>query len=65
MNLIFTERQNQVAYYICGKIYTHFVSPVPNTEFIAELSKLFIQSAWELLRCLKHYLKAIIFMMKY
>ncbi|MBK8348584.1 MAG: hypothetical protein IPL08_13590 [Saprospiraceae bacterium] len=28
-----------------GKYIIHFVSPEPNTEFIAELSKLFIQSA--------------------
>ena len=58
INLIFTERQNQVAYYICRKIYTHFVSPEPNTEFIAELSKLFIQSAWELLPVFKALFKS-------
>lgn len=49
INLIFTERQNQVAYHICNKLYTNFVCHTPDVEFVTELSKLFIQSNWELL----------------
>jgi uncharacterized protein (DUF1800 family) len=49
INLIFTERQNQVAYYICSKLYVHFIHHSPDPTFVTALSKLFIDSNWELL----------------
>ena len=46
--LIFTLRQTQVAHHICGKIYTHFISPVINEEMVNEMATTFINSGWEL-----------------
>lgn len=48
-NLIFTDRKNEVAYYICYKLYTHFVYHEPDNEFISSLATLFINENWELL----------------
>lgn len=58
INLIFTERQNQVAYYICHKLYIYFINHQPDNEFVTELSKLFIQSNWELLPVFKAIFKS-------
>lgn len=58
INLIFTERQNEVAYYICNKLYIHFVNHVPDTELVSELAKLFISSNWELLPVFKAIFKS-------
>jgi uncharacterized protein (DUF1800 family) len=52
-NLIFTERKVQVAQYICGKLYTHFIHKVPDQEFVNALADLFIASNWELLPVFK------------
>ncbi|MFZ1704196.1 MAG: DUF1800 domain-containing protein [Saprospiraceae bacterium] len=52
-NLIFTERKNQVAYYICSKLYAHFVYQKPDEEFVVALANLFISSNWELLPVMK------------
>ncbi|MEM1220550.1 MAG: DUF1800 domain-containing protein [Bacteroidota bacterium] len=46
-NLIFTQRKNQVAEYICTKIYTYFVNPTPNQEVIDAMAAIFIED-WEL-----------------
>lgn len=58
LNLIFTERKNQVAYYICQKIYKNFVYHTPDQQFITELSNVFIQSNWELLPVFKALFKS-------
>jgi uncharacterized protein (DUF1800 family) len=46
--LIFTARQNQVAHYICGKIYSHFISPIINEEMVNEMATTFMGNNWEL-----------------
>jgi len=46
--LIFTLKQNEIAHYICGKIYTHFVSPNLNEEIVAQMATTFISSGWEI-----------------
>ena len=48
-NLIFTERKNQVAMYICGKIYSNFVYHEPDQEFVVALANIFLANNWELL----------------
>lgn len=48
-NLIFTERKNQVALYICGKIYSNFVYHEPDQEFVVALANIFMANNWELL----------------
>lgn len=58
IQLIFTERQNQVAYYICKKLYIQFVHHTPEPEFVTELSQLFIASEWELLPVFKALFKS-------
>lgn len=58
INLIFTERQNEVAFYICKKLYLNFVNHTPDTEFVTELAKLFISSNWELLPVFKAIFKS-------
>ncbi|MBK8699078.1 MAG: DUF1800 domain-containing protein [Saprospiraceae bacterium] len=57
-NLIFTERKAQVAEYICGKLYRHFVQKNIDAEFVEQLATLFIQSNWELLPVLKALFKS-------
>lgn len=56
--LIFTERKNQVAYYICNKLYTSFIQQVPDAEFVTALANLFIESNWELLPVFKALFKS-------
>jgi uncharacterized protein (DUF1800 family) len=46
--LIFTRKANQVAQYICTKIYRHFVYDKPNATIIAALADTFKNSNWEL-----------------
>lgn len=57
-NLIFTERKNQVAFYICSKLYAHFVYHNYDEEFVVELANLFIASNWELLPVFKAIFKS-------
>ena len=51
--LIFTERKNQVATFICGKLYRYFIKSEIDVPFVEELATLFIASNWELLPVLK------------
>jgi hypothetical protein len=46
--LIFTERQDEVANYICSKIYRAFVSEELDPEVIQSLADTFKQNDWEL-----------------
>ncbi|MBK9256779.1 MAG: DUF1800 domain-containing protein [Saprospiraceae bacterium] len=56
--LIFTERKKQVAEFICGKLYSHFIHKNPDQEFVAELGQLFIDANWELLPVIKALFKS-------
>ncbi len=56
--LIFTVKQNEVAHHICGKIYTHFISPVLNEEIVNEMAITFINNGWELSPVFKQIFKS-------
>ncbi len=56
--LIFTERKDQVATFICGKLYRYFVKSEIDNDFVADLASLFIASNWELLPVLKALFKS-------
>ncbi|RMF03893.1 MAG: DUF1800 domain-containing protein, partial [Bacteroidetes bacterium] len=48
-DILFTERAQEIATYICGKIYRHFVHPLAPEAIVAELAQTFIDNNWELL----------------
>lgn len=52
-DLIFTERKDQVAVFICEKMYRFFIHKKPDNQFISELALLFQQNNWELLPVFK------------
>lgn len=56
--LIFTLRQQQVAEYMCEKLYTYFIYRVPDKEIIAGLAQTFINSNWEIVPVLKQLFKS-------
>lgn len=53
VNVLFEERAELIAPFICRKLYTFYVNPEPNEEVIAELATTFIASNWEILPVLK------------
>ncbi len=57
-NLIFTERKNEVAYYICSKLYSNFVYHTIDEEFVVQLANLFISGNWDLLPVFKAIFKS-------
>ncbi|HFC01385.1 MAG TPA: DUF1800 domain-containing protein [Phaeodactylibacter sp.] len=56
--LIFTMRRDQVAYFICEKIYKHFVYPEVNTDIINQMATTFKDNNFELLPVLKQLFKS-------
>ena len=57
-NLIFEHREAQVAQYICGKIYSHFVYPEIDPIVVNELASVFIDNDWDILPVLKTLFKS-------
>ena len=51
--LIFTLRSDEVANYICKKIYQYFIYRIPDEAIIEGMAETFKQSNWELLPVLK------------
>ncbi|MCB0569451.1 MAG: DUF1800 domain-containing protein [Phaeodactylibacter sp.] len=47
-NLLFTQRDEQVAHHICTKIYRYFVHPEVDTEIVAGLAQTFLDNNFEL-----------------
>jgi uncharacterized protein (DUF1800 family) len=47
-DLIFQERATEVSQYICSKIYTHFVHPVPNQTIIDGMAQTFRSNNFEI-----------------
>jgi uncharacterized protein (DUF1800 family) len=47
--VLFTQRAQEIATYICGKIYRHFVHPLAPDEIVAQLAQTLIDNDWELL----------------
>ena len=57
IEILFDEKSDLIANFICSKIYKHFVSPVVNENIISELSSDFIQNNFELLPIFKKLFK--------
>ena len=58
IEILFEEKTDLIANFICTKIYKHFVSPVVNENIISELSSDFIQNNFELLPIFKKLFKS-------
>ena len=48
IDLIFTERPEQVSKYICRKLYAHFVNPDVDSQVIDKLAMIFRQNNFEI-----------------
>lgn len=48
IDLLFAERADETATFIAGKLYQHFVNPVPCPEMIAELAAVFQANDWDI-----------------
>lgn len=47
-DILFEEREDEIAKYICGKLYRHFVSNDPSEEIIDELATIFKNNDFEI-----------------
>lgn len=56
--ILFTERAQEIATFICGKIYRFFVHPEPAEDIIAGLAQTFINNNWELLPVFEQLFKS-------
>jgi hypothetical protein len=57
-NLIFSERENQVAEYICGKLYRFFVYEEEDPTIVQGLADTFKQNNWEIAPVLRQLFKS-------
>ncbi len=57
-DLIFNSRRDQVAHYICQKLYRFFVYQEPNEEVVNELADTFKNNNWELAPVLRQLFKS-------
>jgi uncharacterized protein (DUF1800 family) len=58
VDIIFEERANEAAHYICRKLYREFVYELADEDIVDELSQLLIQSDWEIKPVLAKLLKS-------
>lgn len=58
INILFEQRETQVAQFICSKIYKYFVSPVVDQTIIDELAATFISSNYEIAPVLRQLFKS-------
>lgn len=56
--ILFTERKDQIAQFICQKIYTAFINPQPSDGIINELAATFKANNWEIAPVLKQLFKS-------
>lgn len=56
--ILFTQRKDQIAQFICQKIYTAFVNPQPNEVIINQLAETFKNNDWEITPVLKQLFKS-------
>jgi len=56
--ILFQERKDQIAPFICQKIYTAFVNPEPNEIIIDQLAETFKNNDWEIAPVLKQLFKS-------
>lgn len=58
VNILFAQRGNNVANFICTKLYKFFVSPVPDQTIINELSNTFVNNNFDIAPVLKQLFKS-------
>ncbi|MEM1215530.1 MAG: DUF1800 family protein, partial [Bacteroidota bacterium] len=57
-DLLFTERANEIATFICRKLYTYYVHPEPAEDIIAGMAVTFLANDWEILPVLRQLFKS-------
>lgn len=57
-NILFTQRASEIAHYICGKIYKHFVHPEIKEEIVAGLAQTLLDNNWELVPVFRQLFKS-------
>ncbi len=58
INILFQERSNQVATFICSKLYTYFVSPTCSEIIVAEMAQIFIDNNYNIAEVLRRLFKS-------
>ena len=58
IDIIFAQRESEVAHFICGKLYKYFVSPVVDQLAVNELATTFINNNYEIAPVLKQMFKS-------
>lgn len=58
INILFEERTNEVARFICSKIYNYFVSPVTNQTIVNQLANTFKNNNFEIAPVLNRLFKS-------
>ncbi len=58
VDLIFSQREQEAAWFICNKLYCFFVSAEPNTAIVDELASYFIQQDFDIAAVLKKLLSS-------
>lgn len=53
LNILFEERSNQIAYFVCKKLYTFFIHALPNDQVIADLADVFVANDFEIVPVLR------------
>lgn len=48
IDILFAERAEEIATFICGKLYEHFVNPLRNESVIGELAQVFLDNDFEI-----------------
>ncbi|MFN8318125.1 MAG: DUF1800 domain-containing protein [Saprospiraceae bacterium] len=61
IDLIFTERPEQVSKYICRKLYAHFVNPDVDSQVIDKLAMIFRQNNFEIAPVMKAIFSSVHF----
>ncbi|WP_340201580.1 DUF1800 domain-containing protein [Ascidiimonas sp. W6] len=58
IEILFTERQDEIANFICRKLYTYFVHPEAPDAIVNEMAATFISGNWELAPVLRQLFKS-------
>lgn len=57
-DILFDQRTDEIAQYICTKLYTHFVHPDPDEEIVSDLAAIFKDNDFELVPVLRQLFKS-------
>ncbi|MEL7119950.1 MAG: DUF1800 domain-containing protein [Bacteroidota bacterium] len=58
IDILFEERPQQIATFIAGKLYQHFVNPTKDEQIINDLASIFINSNWEIAELIRALFKS-------